>query len=393
MLVAATAWLAFDPPRAIRLCLVAAAALTEISQDPCVWMLRAYERQDAEALLLMVSQVGWLAGLGVGAALKLSVTFMIGVATVAFLVRLAVGALIALRMVYRPVFRPDWSRIKGLILQGLPFGVAMFGVVLYGRVGVLLLKALSTSADVAYFNVAYMLSQPLGFISTALSMSAFPILARYAHQSPAALRAALRKTSKYQLLVTLPAMVGLFLLSERVIPLLFHGADFGKAGTALKVMSLGLTFIFLNLMARYVLMALDRQRVYLKAIAAGLVVNAVLSVLLIPHFGFIGACAAYLGAEVAILIVCQLTLSQYVSVADLAREGARPLLAAVGMGLVIASLSSANLFVVVAAGGVAYVALLLVLKVLSPQEFSILRGVYVSFRLPGSAYLSRAGNR
>src|SRR5437667_1021195 len=100
-------------------------------------------------------------------------------------------------------------------------------------------------------------------------------------------------------------MTGLFLLSERVIPMLFHGPDFLRSGVALKIMSLGITFVFLNLMARYVLTAIDRQRIYLWAIVAGVLTNVAVGFALIRSHGFVGACIAQLGAEAAILVVCQ----------------------------------------------------------------------------------------
>lgn len=389
----ATAWIFFDAPRAWLVSLVAAAALIEIGQDPVVWRIRARERQDLEALLLMVSQVGWILGLAVGAWLHLPLSFLLATATVAFLIRLGVGAALVARLGTGPEIRWDAARLGRWVRQGLPFGLAMFGVVLYGRVGVLLLQWLSTSKDVAFFNVAYMLSQPLGFISTALTMSAFPVIARYAKHDPQKLRDALRKTSKYQIVVTLPMVVGLYLLSERVIPLLFHGDDFQSAGTALKIMSLGLTVIFLNLMARYVLAALERQQDYLKSIVAGFVVNAALCFALIPRFGFLGAIVAYLAAELAILCVCQWTLRRFVPVLDLLRDSVRPFLAAAGMGLVVVGLRAMPLALVVFLGAVVYGGLLVVFQVLSPKEISILKGAWVSFRLPGSAYLSRAGQR
>jgi O-antigen/teichoic acid export membrane protein len=338
----------------------------------------------------MVSQVTRLGGIGLGVLLKMPLTYFIAVSTLAFALRIAVGVLVVRRAFYAPSFRLDWARIRGLVAQGIPFAMAMFGILLYGRVGILMLQAMASSTDVAFFNVGYMLSQPLGFISTALSMSAFPVLARYAQESAGSVRAALRKTTKYQFLVTLPIVAGLFVLSERVVPVLFRGQDFARASVALRFMSLGLTLIFLNLMARYVLTAMDRQRTYLRAVVTGLVVNAGLCLALIPRFGFIGACIAFLGAETAILIVCQRALTRFVPLSDMAREAYRPLLAAVGMAAVIVAASAAPLLVLVALGAAVYAALLLALKVFTPRELEILRGVYVSFRLPGSARLARA---
>lgn len=391
--VGVIAFTQFEPAHAVLLLLVTAAALTEMAQDPTAWVFRAYERQDLEALLLTISQVVRIGGIALGVWLRLPLDYMIGVAAVSFGLRVAIGAVIVHRRYYAPRFVIDWARIGALIREGLPFGFAMLGVVLYARIGVLLLQALAGAKDVAYFNVAYMLSQPLGFISTAVSMSAYPLIARYAKQDPAALRAALHKNAKYQLIVTLPMTVGLFLLSERVLPLLFHGDEFARAGTAMRLMSLGLPVIFLNLTARYVLTAMDRQQTYLHGVVAGLIANTALCFLLIPRLGFVGGVIAYLGAELAILAVSQVALAGHVSPAHLLRESARPALAALGMGAVIVLAGALPLAAVIALGMATYAVLLIVFRALSSSELQVLRGVYVSFRLPGSAYLSRAGQR
>ncbi|MBI3607790.1 MAG: flippase [Nitrospirae bacterium] len=387
--IATSAWLVFDPVRATLICLVSATALIDFSQDASIWIFRAYERLDLESLLLMVSQILWVAGIALCILLQASLAWFLGSATIAFLIRLGVGGVIVSRGMCRPVFAPTLDRLKALVIQGLPFALAMFGVVLYGRIGILMLKTLSTDTDVAYFNVAYMLSQPLGFISSALSMAVFPALSRRAQEGPEAIRNALRRTSKYQVVVTLPMVVGLFLLSERLVPLLFRGEGFSQAGVALKIMSLGLTLIFFNLMSRYVLTAMDAQRVYLRAVVAALIANVALGAVLIRPYGFAGACVAQLGAELAIFVVCQLELSKYLSVAEILREARKPLVAAAGMGLLVFSIRGANVFLVAATGAFAYLGLLLWLKAFSPDELRILRGVYASFRLPGSAYLTR----
>ncbi len=392
LIVAVTAPLLLDPAPALLIVLVTATGLIDLSQDVGVWVFRAHDRQDLEGLVLLVSQVAWLAGIGVCALFKFPVPFALGAATLAFALRLAVGATALARTLYPPVFAPQWRRLKALIAEGLPFGLAMFTVVLYGRVGVLLLKALASDADVAYFNVGYLLSQPLGFISSALSISAFPALARRAPLGPEGVGPVLRKTLKVQLVMALPLAVGLALLAERVIPILFHGGGFLPAGVALRILSLGLPLIFLNLTSRYVLAALDAQRAYLRAIALGLAVNVALSAALAGALGFVGACVGLLAGELAVFLMCQRTLGRYVSTPAVLAELARPALAAAAMGLVVSGLRSASLLLVPALGAVVYVAMLLALKVFSRDELQVLRGVYVSFGLPGSAYLMKARN-
>src|SRR5437867_4333983 len=201
----AIAWSALDPIRAALVSLVTAAALIDPNQDPSIWVLRAHERQHVEAMLLVLSQGVWLGALGVGVLLHAPLPWLLGAAALGYGVRLAAGAAIAFRKLYRPRFEPDGARFRRLLAQGLPFGTAMFGMVLYGRVGLLMLRGLATPQDVAYFNVAYLLSQPLGFISSALSLAAFPLLARQAGGE--ALRRGLRRTLKYQSMLALPITV------------------------------------------------------------------------------------------------------------------------------------------------------------------------------------------
>lgn len=387
--VALTAPFTLAPLPALLVCLVTATAIIDFSQDVGMWTFRAHDRQDLEALLLMISQTVWLSGILICAWLQAPLPMLLASATVAFAIRLSVGAWLVSRRVYRPQFAPDWARLRGLIVEGLPFGLAMFLVVLYGRAGVLLLKGLSSDADVGYFNVGYMLSQPLGFISSAFNISAFPSLARAAQRGPDVVRPTLRRAVKFQFLIAFPVTVGLVLLAERLIPLLFHGGGFRQSAIALKVIGFGITLIFLNLMSRYVLAALNEQRAYLRAIVTGLVVNVATSAALIPSIGFMGACVGLLAGELAVLFGCQWTLRRYLAYGDLLREAWRPLVAAFGMGAVVWLLRPLNVFVLPFLGAIVYAVLLLLVRALSADELDILRRVYMSFRLPGSARLAR----
>ena len=390
LVVGVTAPLTLDPARALLVCLVTATAIIDFSQDVGMWTFRAHDRQDLEALLLMVSQFIWLTGIVLCAWLHAPLALILGSASLAFAIRLAVGAWLVRRAMYRPVFAPDRTRLLGLIAEGLPFGLAMFLVVLYGRAGVLLLKGLSSDADVGYFNVGYMFSQPLGFVSSAFNISAFPSLARAAQRGATAIRPTLRRAVKFQFLIALPLSIGLFLLAERIIPLLFRGGGFQQSAIALKIIGLGLILIFLNLMSRYVLAALNEQRAYLRAIIVGLVVNVAVSASLIPRIGYLGACVGLLAGELAVLLGCQYTLRNYLPLADLLKESARPLLAALGMGVVVFLFRPLNVFVLPLVGAVAYAVLLLAFRAISSQELDVLRRIYVSFRLPGSARLAAA---
>jgi O-antigen/teichoic acid export membrane protein len=393
LVVLVIAWTMLAPAPALLIILVAATALIDPGQDPSIWIFRAREQLHLEALLLVLSQVVWLPLLLVGIATKTGLPALLAAATVAFVVRIAVGAVIVVRRFGRPEFRPERARLRRLLAAGLPFGAAMFGTVLYGRVGILALKALTTPADVAYLNVALMLSLPLTFVANALGIAILPMVSRDAQAGGQALRRDLVLNFKWQALSALPLTVGLYLLARPIVALLFKGPDFEPAAAGLQLLSLGLVVMFLNLSSRYVLAALDRQRQYLRAILTGLIVNVVLCAILIPSRGFLGACGAFLGAEVSIWIACHHALGGRVRLNELAGAATKPLLAALGMGLLVYGFRGANVVTLAALGCISYVGLLFLLRTFSEEEMEMFRNVGGSFGLRGAALLRRAENR
>ncbi len=386
----ASAWILLPPMAAALLTFVLAAALMDFSQDVSVWVFRAHERQDLEALLLLVSQITWVAGIAACAVLGAPLTAYLATAVAAFALRSAVGAWILTRRHIRPVFSPRWDRIKTLVGQGLPFGLAIFAIVLSGRAGVLMLQAFASASDVAQYNVAYMLTQPLGFVSTALSMAIYPAFSRGALRGPDAVRPGLLRALKYQIVVALPLSAALFVASDRLIPLLFHREGFAGAILAVRILSAGLVFVFVNLMSRYLLTALDRQRTYLMAVLAGFAVNMTSGILLIPMYGFRGACLGQMAGDFTVFLVCGAALSRYVGAADLVRLAWKPVLAAVCMGLVLLVISRGGIILAGAAALLTYAAALLAFKGVTPEEIRVIRGVYLSFGLPGSGRSRRA---
>lgn len=372
----------YGPGETLLVLIVAAAALLDFSQDVSVWVLRAHERLDLEARLLLLSQFVWIVLIAAAVALDAGMPVLLGAATVAFAVRAVVGAWVVHRGFHRPRYAPDLRRVGSLLKEGLPFGLALFGVVLYGRIGLLTLKSLATSLDVSYFQVAYLLSQPFTFIATALAMAMFPRLARRAMAPSAELKASLRRSLKCQVLMGLPLTLGLVLLAEPLIDLLFHGHGFGQAATALRIMSLGITVIFLNHAARYALAALDRQRDYMVAVGLGIVVNATLCALLVPRLGFAGACLAFLAAELAIGAVCLKALNGFVRPAEVARDAFRPLAGAAMAALWIVALNDAPPLVVAVAATTTYLLTLWWTHALTDGELRILRRVFQSFVAP-----------
>jgi len=390
VLVCAVAPVALDPTRAALFILVTATAMLDISQDPAIWILRGQERQDLEGVLLLVSQVTWAAGIALVVAMHGGLFALLATATVAFVVRSLVAVVLVVRRWGRPEFRIDPARLRRLVVIGLPFGLAMCLVTLYSRIGLVALHALSTTADVSAFQVAYLLSQPLSFVAAALSIAIFPAVSReIAVGGP--LRSRMRQVVRCQFLLSLPIAVSLYLLAPTIIGLSFHGRGFGSAIATLQLLSCGIPIMFLNQASRYLLTALDRQWDYLHAVGLGCVVNTVLCLVLIPRQGPAGACIALLAAELAIGAWCQRALSRRVGAVAVVRQAARPLAATVLAGLPIVLLRSAPRIELLGIAAAIYLVFVWRFRAVSVHELEVAKDIARSFHPRAGRRARRAG--
>ena len=390
LLAAALSGPALSPGEPGWVLLLAAAAVLDFGVDAAVWAFRARERLDLEALLLIASQLVWVAGVALGVRLGASLGWFLGAAAAAFALRTLVGLALLARSGLLPRLSFAPARLRALAAEGWPVALSLLLVVLYGRAGVFALKLLGSAADVARFNVAYMLSQPLGFLASALAMAAFPAIARRQGGDAGSLAGPLHAARKAQLLVALPIAAGLLLVADRIVPLLFHDrAAYAGTVAALRVMALGVPCVFLNLHARYLLAALGRQRAYLHAVVLGLAVNAIGCALTARALGALGAAWTFVAAESLVFVACARALAARSEARR--RPGlARPLAATLIMAAVVLAVRGAGLWAQVAAGVLAYAAALVVTRALSREEWAAIRGVVASFAASATPRLGPA---
>ena len=140
-----------------------------------------------------------------------------------------------------------------------------------------------------------------------------------------------------------------------------------------------LAVTFFNSVARHVLAALDHRWAYFKSVGLGVLVNGALCFVLIPAFGFVGACVALLCAETAIAIACMPALARHIELRHVAAQARKPLQAAAVAALWLLAPSSMPVAVVLLGALATYVVLLRVLGAVSSEDFQVLQRIARSF--------------
>jgi putative peptidoglycan lipid II flippase len=260
--------------------------------------------------------------------------------------QMLVPALALSREGWRPRFDFGW----GEPLQQI---VALMGPTVFGSAVYLINMSVSqaiglqvNAATVAVLNLASRLMElPIGVFAVAVTTVVFPLISRHAAAGDwANMATAYRKGMRLILTINVPAAVGLFLLAEPVIRVLFQRGAFtaesvGAIKPVLMIYALGLPFLsFTNIVLR----AFYAQRdtvTPVKAAVLSFVVNLTLSLLLMGPLGTLGLAAAGNIATIAQACYLQVKLARTrdgFAFRLVLRDLGKVVLAAAGMGLFVA---------------------------------------------------------
>ncbi len=269
---------------------------------------------------LNISMIGLLAGGAYGGwadTLGGAMLWLCGGALLGGCLQMLVPAVALVREGWRPAF--DFSagdplrQILRLMLPSI-FGSAIYLINM--AVSRLVGLSLNDSA-VAALNLATRLMElPIGVFTVAVATVIFPLIARHAAADDwASLAQAYRKGMRLVLVINVPAAVGLALLGEPIVRLLFQRGAFDAGDTAavlpvLVVYALGLPFLsFVSIVLR----AYYAQKDTVTPVRAAVVsfcVNLGLSVALMQPLGTLGLAVAGNIATVAQAVYLQTRLGR-----------------------------------------------------------------------------------
>jgi O-antigen/teichoic acid export membrane protein len=140
-----------------------------------------------------------------------------------------------------------------------------------------------------------------------MMMAVFPAMSRIFTADPDSLPKLFRKNYDLMLLLGVPIGLGLMVISDQLVVLLF-GEAFANSGVVLGVMGVVLIMTYQNMAIGQFLISTDRQNVWTKVMAIAIGVTILLDIVLIPFCqsqfdnGAIGGALSFLVTETAMTI-------------------------------------------------------------------------------------------
>lgn len=187
-----------------------------------------------------------------------------------------------------------WRHILALSLPFVPY----YAVVAFnGFVARFFLAQFAGLTEVAIFSVAYSLLAVVGIIYSVMAFTLYPHLAAlWARGDRAAVAESLRKFTVYYLFFGAPCIALLSLLGRPLISLLSTEA-YVSGWPLLVTVGLGILVFGIYQLHIYIPILAGRTLANLTLMTGAFVVNVIMSRLLVPAWGVLGAAAASLGSS------------------------------------------------------------------------------------------------
>ncbi|MBI3995990.1 MAG: flippase [Nitrospirae bacterium] len=273
----------------------------------------------------------------------------------------------------RPRLRFDPGLWRTLLKESIPLGIGIIIRRIGWQADILILTAIGTPLSVGLFSAAYKIIQAVNLLPTVLAMPLFPVLSRLAVDSPQKLLKTYGQCVKIFCIVSLPIVVLLSELAPWIIRICF-GPEFSGAAPALALLAAALLFLFPTALFSSLFTALGLQRLFTVSSGIALGINIVIDFLLIPSYGYIGACVGTLLAEITLFVIGSYYLARAGYRISLLPLLWRPFAAGAGMAALLLPVHWGGTWPLIGGllfGGAGYLALLWVFKVFGPEEIEL----------------------
>jgi O-antigen/teichoic acid export membrane protein len=286
--------------------LVAILAPTILLAAPAAFMavFQARLRAGIQMAVLTLQGLVWFATVIVLAAFHSDVTIFAVALVGVSLGFAAVNVLTVLRYA-RVSLRRGRRLWRALFSVSAPMAIGGLLVTGYYRLDAIFVLNIAGAAEAGQYGAAYRLLDTLHFLPAAVMVAVFPAVSAIHGSDPARVHRLVEAAGRYIAVIALGVFAGTLALADPFVAT-FLGNEYGRSAEVLPVLMLAFVFISQGYVAGWLVPVVGLQWFYAGCAAAGLALNVTLNLILVPHYGALGAAWATVATE---LVVNALTLT------------------------------------------------------------------------------------
>jgi O-antigen/teichoic acid export membrane protein len=267
-----------------------------------------------------------------------------------------------------------------MLRASLPYFLSGVFLVIYMQADIVIISLLVDERAIGWYGAADQLFGTFLFIPTVFVAAVFPALSRMYVTAADSLPRLIRKSWDLLILLSIPIGLGLVVVADPLVVLLF-GAEFAASGPILALMGIVLMLTYQNILLGQFLISTDRQNPWIIVLAIAVIAKVPLDFLFVPWCqrefgnGAMGGAISFIVTELTMCLVGLRLLPR----GSLGRSNVR--VAALGLASGLAMVAAAwplrgyFLGLPIAVGALVYVALVILLRVLPPEDFRLARSL------------------
>jgi O-antigen/teichoic acid export membrane protein len=235
---------------------------------------------------------------------------------------------------------------------------------------VTVLSKLGGETSVGLYAAASQLLVPFTLLFNNVALALFPAMCRGYDLSVSHLAVVARRMMEGLMIIVLPGAVGLFMLAEPILMLIYQDAHFLVSAGVLRIIVWLLLAVVLTTVMGQALWASQREKLSLRITVINTVVQFASSVVLIAGFGLLGAAASVLLTSMINLVQHAIPVAQLFSGLRLARAAWKPAIASAAMAAFVVFGHDFNLALTIGTAAALYCLVLAGLFVWSAGGFN-----------------------
>jgi O-antigen/teichoic acid export membrane protein len=268
-----------------------------------------------------------------------------------------------------------------VVMQRLLVGAApyliwiVFGEI-YVRIDVLMLTKMTGDDVVGWYGAAFRLYGTMLFVPNIFMSTVFPAIASKFAKPGEEANVATRRTFNLMLLVAVPIGLGMTLIAQPVVELLFGLEQYRHSVGNLRVFGLSMVFVCVNVVLGSVLIANDKQKAWSFAAIGAAGLNPLLNLVFIPFAqqrvgnGGYGAAIATLITEVFLMVIAMKLMPKGIFDARSGSTAMKTAGAGAIMVFIVSSFGTLPLFAALGLGAAAYIGSVLIFKAFPREDMA-----------------------
>lgn len=216
------------------------------------------------------------------------------------------GLLLSLRLTskyfhFAPAPNIDIVGLTYLLKESVPMGISQVLQGIRFCTGVFVLKAMGDYIDIGLFQAPYRIFSGLIVIPMSFAVVLLPLFSKLASSDlfKKELELLAQRTLKLILIASLIITIIGFTFADKIVSILF-GSEFSGSIIVFKILILGLSFSFLNIILISLFIATKKQRHLIFIEGIGLLISILLNLLLVYRNGYLGAGLAVVVSNITI---------------------------------------------------------------------------------------------